>query len=63
MSELRFLTIAPNTEYLEAKLQQKNNGIADLLQEHVELKYRTREGVEVESLPPGKCHLPLATMR
>jgi hypothetical protein len=20
-------------------------------------------GVEVESLPPGKCHLPLATMR
>ena len=38
MSELMFLTIARKTEYLEAKLQQKNNGMADLLQEHVELK-------------------------
>ena len=38
MSELMFLTIARKTEYLEAKLQQKNNVMADLLQEHVELK-------------------------
>jgi hypothetical protein len=38
MSKLMFLTTARKTEYLEAKLQQKNNVMADLLQEHVELK-------------------------
>jgi hypothetical protein len=38
MSKLMFLTTARKIEYLEAKLQQKINVMADLLQEHVELK-------------------------
>ena len=38
MSKRKFLTPAQKIEHLEAKLQQKNNVMAELLQEHIELK-------------------------
>jgi hypothetical protein len=38
MSKRKFLTPAQKIEQLEAKLQQKNNVMAELLQEHIELK-------------------------
>ena len=36
MSKRKFLTPAQKIEHLEAKLQQKNNVMAALLQEHIE---------------------------
>jgi hypothetical protein len=46
LSKCTFLTPAQKIEQLEAKLQQKNNGMAEMLQEYIELK---RELGEPES--------------